>query len=334
VFGRPTLLLTTCLAWLGLSFCLLGLAPGYLMLVVLSGSLGVGAGLWHPPAMGLLSQQFPDRRGLVLSAHELAGNVGTALTPTLVGLAIVAFPWREVLVVQLLPGAVMAVLFWWLAPRLSGAVVERLSAARYRAGLQLLLRNRTVMSMALVSALRSSTQVVLLTFLPLYLTFQYQLDAAAVGLYVSVLASLGVLSPMIGGPISDRIGRRPVLLVGLLAVGGLVLLLPAMAPGLPLLLTLAGVGLFLFALRAVVFAQALDVAPPELGGSTVAVLFGVQQLGVAFAPLLVGLVADRAGAGAGLLLAGGFSLAAALVVAALPLLGSGTTAATARPAAG
>src|SRR5215211_1370398 len=37
VIGRPTLMLTGCLAWLGLSFALLGVAPGYLMLIVLAG---------------------------------------------------------------------------------------------------------------------------------------------------------------------------------------------------------------------------------------------------------------------------------------------------------
>ena len=57
IVGRPTLMLTGCLAWLGLAFCLLGLAPGYLALIVLAGALGVGAGLWHPPAMATLKYE-------------------------------------------------------------------------------------------------------------------------------------------------------------------------------------------------------------------------------------------------------------------------------------
>ncbi len=333
VLGRPLLLLTGCLAWLGLSFCLLGLAPGYLLLIVLSGALGMGAGLWHPPAMAILSRQFPDRRGLALSAHELAGNIGTFLTPTLVGLAIVAFPWRAVLLAQLVPGAVVAALFWLLAPRLTGGGEQRPSLARYRAGLAVLLRNRTVLAMALVSALRSTAQIVLMTFLPLFLAYRYELDAAGIGFYVSVLASLGVFSPLVGGPVSDRVGRRPVLLAGLLAVGVLALAIPWAAPGPPLLLVLAGVGLFLFALRAVVFAHALDAAPGELGASTVGVLFGVQQVVTAFAPALVGLFADHAGLGPALLLAAVLALAGAAVVLLLPLLERGPHPSPARTSA-
>ena len=76
----------------------------------------------------------------------------------------------------------------------------------------------------------------------------------------------------------------------------------------------------MFALRSVVFAYALDVAPGEMGASTVGVLFGAQQIVTAFSPIVVGLFADHAGLGAALLLAAVFSLAGALVVAALPLL--------------
>ena len=319
IVGRPTLMLTGCLAWLGLAFCLLGLAPGYLALIVLAGALGVGAGLWHPPAMAILSGTFPERRGFVLSLHELAGNIGTSLTPSIVGLAIVAFPWRAVLLAQLIPGVVMGMLFWIVAPKLSRPEA-RPNLKRYRAGLAEILRNRTILAMSLVSGLRSATQTTLQVFLPLFLAYTYGLDAAGIGFYLTALAILGVLSPLLGGPVSDRIGRRPVLLVGQLAMGLLGLLIPWAAPGPPLVATLAGVGLFLFALRSVVFAYALDVAPGEMGASTVGVLFGAQQVVTAFAPALVGVFADHAGLGAAVLLAAAFSLLGAVVVAILPVL--------------
>jgi MFS family permease len=308
-------------------------APSYLALVVLAGALGVGAGLWHPPAMSILSRQFPERRGMALSAHEMAGNVGTSITPTIVGLAIVAFPWKAVLVAQLIPGAVMAVLFYFLAPKLTQPGEARPSLQRYRANLGELLRNRTILAMSAVSALRTCTQTTLMTFLPLFLIFHYGLDAAHIGFYITALAALGIFSPMIGGPISDRVGRRPVLLVGLFAVGTLGLLIPWMPPGVPLFVTLACVGLFLFALRSVTLASALDAAPGEMGASTVGVVFSAQMLMVAFAPTLIGLFADRVGLGAALLLAALFSLAAGVLVAVLSLLDRGATTVQARAGA-
>ena len=88
---------------------------------------------------------------------------------------------------------------------------------------------------------------------------------------------------------------------------------------------MAGVGLFLFSLRSVVFAYALDVAPGEMGASTVGVLFGAQQVVTAFSPLLVGVFADWMGLGAAVLLAAAFSLLGGVVVIFLPLLARETT---------
>ena len=84
------------------------------------------------------------------------------------------------------------------APRLADGGDLRPNLQRYRAGLAELLRNRTVIAMSAVSALRSSTQITLMTFLPLFLAYKYGLDAAGMGLYLSVLSLLGVFSPMIG----------------------------------------------------------------------------------------------------------------------------------------
>jgi MFS family permease len=173
-----------------------------------------------------------------------------------------------------------------------------------------------------------------MTFLPLFLVYNYGLDAAHIGFYLTALAALGIFSPMIGGPISDRVGRRPVLLVGLFAVGTLGLLIPWMPPGVPLFAILAAVGLFLFALRSVTLASALDAAPGEMGASTVGVVFSAQMLMVALAPTLIGLFADRVGLGSALLLAPLFSLAAGVVVAVLSVVERGRASAPVRVRAG
>ena len=73
------------------------------------------------------------------------------------------------------------------------------------------------------------------------------------------------------------------------------------------------------------FAHALDVAPGDLGASTVGVLFGAQQIVTAFAPAVVGLLADQLGLGLALVLAAVFSLLGGLVVALLPLFDRGDT---------
>ena len=155
--------------------------------------------------MGILAA-VPERRGFALSVHELAGNVGTSITPTIVGLAIVAFPWKTVLLAQLIPGAIMAVLFWMVAPRLTDGTEGRPTLRRYRASLVELLRNRTILAMSLVSGLRSATQTTLMTFLPLFLATSTTWTPPGIGFYLTALAALGILSPLTGGPVSTASG--------------------------------------------------------------------------------------------------------------------------------
>src|SRR6266516_2868391 len=61
VIGRPLLLLTLCLAWMAIGFFVMSLAPGFAAVLVLCGAMGAAVGLWHPPAMAVISHVYPQR---------------------------------------------------------------------------------------------------------------------------------------------------------------------------------------------------------------------------------------------------------------------------------
>lgn len=346
VLGRPLLLLTGCLAWLAVGFFAMGLAPSYLSLLLLCGAFGAAVGLWHPPAMAILSRVFPERRGFALSAHELAGNVGNLVAPVLIGLALAAFSWQVVMTAHLVPGLLVALLFWLGMPRLTSTADRRAQTAEghasagpaplptgagdrltaYRQVVGALLANPTVLALSAVSALRTAAQSSLSAFLPLYLAFAHGLGPELVGLYLSALFALGTVSPLLGGIASDRLGRRPVLLVGLFAAGLLSLALPLAAPGPLLISLLAATGLFLYSLRSVIFAYALDVSDAAGAASTVGFIFGVQGVVAGLAPAALGALADLAGPASALAAAGGLTLAGGVLVLALPRPRVGRTA--------
>ena len=58
---------------------------------------------------------------------------------------------------------------------------------------------------------------------------------------------------------------------------------------------LAVLGFFLFSLQPVILAWMMDVAPANLGGTTVSALFGIQSLFAGFSPAICGVIADRLG---------------------------------------
>ena len=76
------------------------------------------------------------------------------------------------------------------------------------------------------------------------------------------------------------------------------------------------VGTALWAVRPVIFASAMEVAPPQMAGSLIGFLF-TGNMGIsAVAPLLSGFVADTYGLGQSLIFIGLFPLLACIVALA------------------
>jgi MFS family permease len=318
--GRKGLLLALSLFWIGFPYLLMGFTHSYWLLLVCISLVGVGNNLWHPTAIPTLARRFPERKGLVLSLHGMGGNVGDALAPLVVGALLVTLSWREIVFVNLVPGVAIACLILAYLGSMSvmddesetGAKKEGQSLAQYFRGLGELFRNRAVVLLTVSSAFRTMTQSALLTFLPLFLAREMGYSSRWIGLCMFALQAAGFAASPIAGHLSDRMGRRSILMSSM-AMTGVVLLFMAIAGrSNAFIFFIAVLGFFLYAIRPVLQAWVLEAAPENMGGTSIGVLFGAQALGAAVAPFIGGVIADRHG-----LLATFFFLAATIVIANL-----------------
>ena len=318
--GRKGLLMAVSLFWIGFPYLLIGFTHSYVMLLACVALVGFGNSLWHPTAIPTLGRRYPERKGLVLSVHGMGGNVGDAVAPVVVGAALSVLTWREVVVFNVAPGLIVAaLLFVFLGSMRVGAKksdADKQSIADYVAGLKDLFRSRSLVLLSTGSAFRTMTQSALLTFLPLYLANQMGYSPFWVGMCLFALQAAGFAAAPIAGHLSDRMGRKQILVSSMLATA-VVLTAMAVSGGSPLFVALVAVlGFFLYATRPVIQAWLLEATPKNMGGSSIGVLFGAQALGGAIGPLLGGMVADRFG-----LLAAFYFLAATIAVANLFILG-------------
>jgi FSR family fosmidomycin resistance protein-like MFS transporter len=329
--GRKGLLMALSLFWIGFPYLLIGFTHSYVMLLVCVALVGFGNSLWHPTAIPTLGRRYSERKGLVLSVHAMGGNVGDAVAPVVIGAALTYFTWREVVILNVAPGLVVAaLLFVYLGSmRLGGrkAGAEMQTFAQYLAGLRDLFSSRSLVMLSTGSAFRSMTQAGLLTFLPVYLANQMGYSPIWVGACLFALQAAGFAASPLAGHLSDRMGRKQILMSAMAATA-VVLAAMALSGGSPLFVALvAALGFFLYATRPVVQAWMLDATPKNMAGSSIGVLFGAQALGGAMGPLLGGLVADRFG-----LLSVFYFLAATIVVANLFVFGVKSRAGAASPA--
>lgn len=328
VWGKKGQLMALSLFWVGFPYLMMGFSTQYWMLLICVMLVGIGNNLWHPTAIPLLGSMFPKRKGLALSLHGMGGNVGDALAPLAVGALLTTLSWREIVVLNVVPGAAMSMLILFFlgtmtfAPKkkatpspetaVAAADAKGQSMQSYLQGVKDLMRTPGLFLLTLSSGFRSMTQGTLLTFLPLYLAKEMHYDVFWVGAGMALLQLAGFIAAPIAGHLSDTMGRKTILMSSF-GMSGVVLLLMTFAGGSPwFVLLIAVLGFFLYAARPIMQAWMLEATPKNMGGTAIGLMFGMQSGAQAVAPILGGIVADHYG-----LLAAFYLLAATIIIANL-----------------
>ena len=320
--GRKGLLMALSLFWVGFPYLLMGFSHGYLMLLGCIALVGFGNSLWHPTAIPTLARRFPERKGLVLSVHGMGGNVGDALAPLVAGSLLAVLTWREVVILNVVPGLVMSLLLLvFLGTLRVGAKAKQKGGAEegkvqsfgdYFRGVPALFRNRSLVFLTTSSAFRSMTQNALLTFLPVYLAYEMGYSPFWVGAGMFALQAAGFAASPIAGHLSDTMGRRSVMTTSMLMTAVVLAFMAFAGKSHAFIVFIAILGFFLYAIRPVMQAWLLETTPKNMGGTSIGILFGAQSLGASVAPLIGGLIADKYG-----LMATFWFLAGTIVVANL-----------------
>lgn len=293
--NRAGMMLAVAMSLMGGAFYLLGIAPNYKTMLVVMFLAGIGPSLFHPPALGELSRRFPDRRGFAVSLHGMGANIGEVLgAPAVAGL-LTFMMWRDVLKISLGPALLVAAAVWLLMPSRRATVEDAMSSSQgYFASLANLMRNRVLLLLIVATALRSIGEGGVGGFLSLYMRENLEYSVTTVALFLSLAQVAGIVSQPIMGILSDRIGRKPVLVTGT----GLVMLsafaLAVAKPGIQLFLAVLVRGAFSFSLHHIFVAAALDAARGVAQSTVVSLIYGAGFLGT-FSPFVAGLISDKYG---------------------------------------
>jgi MFS family permease len=284
--------------------------------------------MWHPPALGLLAQRFPARRGLFISMHRSTGNVGDWIGPLIVGVLLGGaagagdwwgsdwWPWEWSVNWRWIVGGgapIMLTLSCAIFLLLRNVDGPPLPGVDYKQKIRTQLREMVasfrgtgMWSIFTVSAVRGMGDRSLLWVIPLYMSQDLGYSNFLVSFHVALFAVPGIFTGPLFGALSDRIGRKLITMVIMAATGAITLGIVILGDGWGLTAMVFLFGVFIFTVNSLTQAAAIDVAEGKgLEGTFIGLMWGSNAFFGAMASIGAGFLADYAGWSSAFYLAAG-----------------------------
>jgi predicted MFS family arabinose efflux permease len=309
---------------MAVALALHGLADTYLSLVAVRALAGVAGGVLNGAAIAYVGDFFaPERRGRVngwvisgFAAGQVAGiPVGTLLAD--------AFGYRAPFLLFAVVAALsLGLVFVALPQPAVGRAGTPLSFGSAVGGYRALLARRDVAAATVVFFVMFGGSTLYMTFLPTWLTVTIGVGAGA----IATLFLLGGLSNAVVGPVSgslsDRLGRKRVIVVSSVGLAVLMALTPFLG-SFALVAASFVLVMALFASRATSFTTMLtELVDGDQRGSLMSLTVGVGQVGVGVGGALAGSIYGSVGYTPSALAAGlSMLLIAGLIALFLPATG-------------
>lgn len=273
----------------------LAYAPSYAWLLVGATLLGLGSSIFHPESSRIARLASGGSHGFAQSLFQVGGNFGSALGPLAAAFVILprgqqGLAWFAL---TALAGIILltALGHWYSAnghaKRRTGKLPERHA---------FLSKRQVGVAMGVLIALLFSKYVYLAAFTSyytFYLIEQFGVSVKNAQILQFVFFAAVAAGTIAGGPIGDRLGRKPVIWVSILGVLPLTLLLPHVGLTPTVMLTVV-IGFVISSAFPAIVVYGQELMPGRVGmvsGLFFGFIFGIGGIGAA----MLGALADWKG---------------------------------------
>lgn len=259
--------------------------------------VGLGSATLHPEASRITSLAGHERRGFAQSVFQVGGNFGGSVGPLLVALIVAPHDRRYIMWFLVFA----ALCFWAMRPicRWYRGYLNSLKQAERRkeshAALPLS-RGMTIFTICVIIILIFSKYIYmasLSSYYTFYLIDKFGVTVSQSQIFLFVFVVSTAAGTLVGGPVGDRYGRKPVIWVSILGTAPFSLLMPHVNLPLTVILSFCA-GFMLSSAFPAILLYAQELLPTKLGmisGLFFGFAFGVGGI----ASAVLGDFADRYG---------------------------------------
>jgi MFS family permease len=204
-----------------------GITQTFLLMIFFMALMGILGGGYHPAAPPLIFASVePGKQGRALGVHAVGGGASFFLAP-LIAVGIASFwGWRGAFIGLAVPTILFGLFFYWVLGRRAIAASPKVKAGTpAQAEVSPPGRVRRLVVFIVLATFTGAVMLSVVAFIPLYLVDHFHFGKEKAGALFAVIYFAGLWMSPLGGYLSDRLGRVPVVLVACLIAGPVVYLL-------------------------------------------------------------------------------------------------------------
>jgi FSR family fosmidomycin resistance protein-like MFS transporter len=281
---------------MGFTLCgllLLAFASNYATLLAAAAFVGLGSAVFHPESARIARFASGGRHGFAQSMFQVGGNTGSAVGPLLAALIIAPYGQSSIAWFSIATLLGIYLLFkvsrWYAinAPLAHRSGRSQLEISPYS-------RHAVISAIIVLLVLIFSKYFYIAgisTFYTFYLIDKFGVSVQDAQMHLFIFLFASAAGTLIGGPIGDRIGRKPVIWISILGIAPFALALPYVnlfwTVGLMII-----IGFVLSSAFSAILVYAQELVPGKIGmisGLFFGFAFGMGGLGAA----VLGVLADR-----------------------------------------
>jgi MFS transporter, DHA1 family, multidrug resistance protein len=259
---------------------------------------GLATAIFAPSALATVADLYRERRGMAMGAYTACTQAGALLGPVLGGWLVYAAGFPGTFMTAGVFGCVGVMLFALLhlnppPPRVKEKGLKPVLDDMWQ-GFRIVAHNTRVLITSATDGAKMIANGALMAFLPIY-ALSIGLNPGEAGLLFGVQGVISFLSKPVMGRVSDQVGRKPLIMVGLLICATTFVLIPHVSSFLLLLFLAAGFGFGEAVITSSISAFVADVSELKTLGAAMGMQGTISDIGHASGPLLAGLLIAHLG---------------------------------------
>ncbi|MGO4732774.1 MFS transporter [Paenibacillus sp. 2KB_22] len=276
----------------GMLFSLIGvlglaLSSELWMLLVSAALIGIGSSILHPESSRVAHMAAGRGRGMAQSIFQVGGNTGQAIAPLLVAFILLPHGQRSFLWLMgfaLIGIFIQSIVSRWYRDKLAETRIRQqqpLKSSGAEPIARPVSRGFIAFTMGILILLLFSKFVYIAGmtgYYAFYYADAYDLPLSQAQICLFILQFAGMVGTLLGGPLADRYGRKPMIWFSIAGTAPFSLMLPYVGPVLSMVLC-GIIGLILMSGFSVIIVYAQELLPRHIG--TVSGLFFGLSFGMA-----------------------------------------------------